>query len=85
MPAEPSSSLAAVGRLFGRLLVVWALWAFWPRVSRGDAAAVLCVCLAAGCAVAAVLQGEPMVSTELNRWFEALILFVVAAFILVLS
>jgi hypothetical protein len=72
-------------RLLGRLLAVGLLWALWPGVSRGEAAASVCACLAAACAIAAVLQDEPIKRAELNRWFEAFMLLVIAALILVLS
>jgi hypothetical protein len=74
-----------VFRLLGRLLVVGLLWALWPGASRGEAAASVCACLAAGCAIAAGLQQESIESAELNRWFEACFLVVIAALILVLS
>jgi hypothetical protein len=85
MPYIHYRSLATARRLCGRLLVVGALWALWPGASAGAAAAAVCVCLAAGCAVAAVLRHEPIRDTELNRWFEAFILVIVAALIFDLS
>ena len=65
--------------------MVGALWALWPGSSRREATAALCICLAAGCAIAAALQHESIKSATLNRWFEGFILALVAALVLVLS
>ena len=63
--------------------MVAGLWALWPEASRAMAAAVLCTCLAIGCAAAALLRREPIKCAVLNRWFEVLILLMVAGLILV--
>jgi hypothetical protein len=85
MPQTPSRSVAVVFRLLGRLLVVGLFWARRPGASRGEAASGVCSCLAAGCVIAAVLHHQPINSAELNRRFEAVMLLVIGALILVLS
>ncbi len=83
MPVFHSQSIATIRRLCGRLLVVVALWVVWPGPFRAEAVAALCACLAVGCGVAAGLRKEPFMSAALNRWFEAVILVLVAALIVI--
>ena len=73
-------SIAALGRLSFRLLILAVFGTLWPWQQVALAMAVLCLTLATACAVSATVFGEPVLGSALNRWDEAAVLFCVAPF-----
>jgi hypothetical protein len=78
-------SIATLGRLSFRLLILAVFATLWPGQQVALATAVLCLTLATACAVSATVFGEPVLGSALNRWDEAAVLFCVALFAYLLS
>lgn len=73
-------SMGTLRRFAFRLFVVVAFAALWPGPSLAAATAILCLSLAAGCVLSAIVFREPVCGFGLNRWHEAAGLTAIALF-----
>jgi hypothetical protein len=72
--------MATLRRFAFRLFVIVAFAALWPGPSSASATAILCLALAAGCVLSAIVFHEPLCGFGLNRWHEAAGLAAIALF-----
>ena len=73
-------SMATLRRFAFRLFVIVAFAALWPGPSVASATAILCLALAAGCVLSAIVSREPLSGFGLNRWHETAGLAAIALF-----
>jgi len=74
---------ATLQRFVFRLAVVVGFAGLWPGgpVTSATATAALCILLATGCFVSAIVLREPFHGAGLNHWHEGMALWAIALFV----